>query len=96
MKGKWALRAGRVIPALILTITAALAVYIMVRGMGLEGGLDFGAGAYYYADMPGFERWTDKTYYVTSTPRWVLIALFLAWGAVMYRLWMLLDAKGER
>ena len=91
-----ALTGRAVIPALIFIIVAAAAVYIMARGLGLDDELDFGAGAYYYADMPGFERWTDRTYYVSPTPRWVLIALFLAWGAFMYRLWLRLDAKGEK
>ena len=31
------------------------AVLIMVRGLGLAPDYDFGAGAYYYADIPDFE-----------------------------------------
>ncbi|MBR1672114.1 MAG: hypothetical protein IJ702_04240 [Fretibacterium sp.] len=90
----WTGRAA--LPVLLFIIATALAIYIMARGLGLDSSLDFGAGAYYYADMPGFERWTDRTYYVSQTPRWVLIALFLMWGAFMYRLWLRLDSKGEK
>ena len=41
----------------ILTVVAVLgcAVYIMACRLGLSPDYDFGAGAYYYADIPGFE-----------------------------------------
>ena len=42
----------------ILTVVAVLgcAVWIMARRLGLSPDYDFGAGAYYYADIPGFEN----------------------------------------
>lgn len=73
--------------------TVATAVYIMVNGLGLVDGLDFGAGAYYYADIPEFQKYVDADYYHTSIPMIVYILLFLGWGAVMFRLWAWLEKK---
>lgn len=70
-------------------LTAALAgvLYIMANGLGLSDELDFGAGAYYYADIPAFERFLRSEAYATEIPFAVHLALFLAWGWLMYRLW---------
>jgi len=67
--------------------TVITAVYIMVNGLGLVDGLDFGAGAYYYADIPEFQKFVDPDYYHTSIPMVVYILLFLAWGALMFKAW---------
>lgn len=73
----------------------ALVVYVMTNHLGLIDGLDFGAGAYYYADIPEFTRFVNGDAYQSGTPMWVLILLFLAWGGVMYRLWTWLERKTE-
>ena len=79
----------------ILTVVAVLgcAVYIMARRMGLAPGYDFGAGAYYYADIPGFESVVRDDAYQTEVPLWVYIVLFLGWGWLMYRLWVWIDSR---
>ena len=82
--------------AFVLSSTIALTIYIMIHNIGLDDSLDFGAGAYYYADMPNFERWTDKIYYVSQFPEIVIILLFLIWGAVMYWVWVFMDSREER
>lgn len=41
----------------------AAAVYVMVNGLGLNNALYFGAGAFYYADVPGLEKCFIKTFY---------------------------------
>lgn len=69
------------------------AVVIMVRGDGLQDSLDFGAGAYYYADIPEFDRYTETPAYATSVPVWLHAVLFLAWGALMYLIWKRIDNK---
>jgi len=94
MKGK---KLGKYIKR-ILDITAVAAViglviYIMSNHLGLIDGLDFGAGAYYYADIPQFSKFVDVEHYHSETPMWVLIVLFLIWGYAMYRLWTWLDKK---
>ncbi len=68
-----------------------VAVWIMLTGRGLVEGLDFGAGAYYYADIPDFEKHDSSI--PTSLPLWLYILLFLAWGALMYALWKWIDRR---
>ena len=66
------------------------ALFVMTRQLGLVDELDFGAGAYYYADIPSFERYsiysTEYGYML-----WLCIALFLVWGWLMFCLWKLVD-----
>ena len=69
------------------------AVFLMVRGDGLQDSLDFGAGAYYYADIPEFQRFTDKASFSDGLPFWVYVLLFLVWGALMYLLWIWIDKR---
>ena len=88
---KWTV--GSVISLLILIVSVVSAVYIMANGLGLIDSLDFGAGAYYYADIPAFQRFVNGNAYTSETPMWVIIALFLAWGWLMYRLWVWADRK---
>lgn len=73
------------------TIAAiAEAVNIMKNGFGLLEQLDFGAGAYYYADIPGFASLVNGSHYQSPVSMPILIILFLIWGFLMYRLraWM--------
>jgi H+/Cl- antiporter ClcA len=79
---------------LVLAVLATL--YIMASGLGLIDSLDFGAGAYYYADIPNFQRYVNSGAYTSPVPMWVLIVLFLAWGYLMYRLWLWIDKKTGR
>lgn len=73
----------------------AVAVYIMANGLGLQEELDFGAGAYYYADIPEFDKYTEKANFQASLPFWVYVLLFLAWGAVIWFFWKWMDRKDE-
>ena len=79
------------IAAVILILGSVL--YIMVNGLGLVDGLDFGAGAYYYADIPNFISYVSGDHYDAQLPMWVFIALFLAWGVLMYKIWCRLESK---
>lgn len=79
---------------ILLTATAVVAVAVMIcavfiasNGMGLVEGYDFGAGAYYYADIPAFEKIMNEDTFHSSVPTWIHIVLFLLWGWLMYRLW---------
>lgn len=65
----------------------AAAVYIMVNGIGLNPDLDFGAGAYYYADIPDYQKTLNWDVYAAQLPFWVYLLLFLGWGWLMWRLW---------
>lgn len=73
-----------------------MVLYIMVNHLGLIDSLDFGAGAYYYADIPKFSEYVNGTHYTSQTPMWVLIALFLVWGFLMYRLWVWIERKPKK
>ena len=81
---------------IVLALALSTAAYIMVNGMGLIESMDFGAGAYYYADIPEFAKYTDGSWYTSPVPMWALIALFLIWGAFMYKLWGWMERKGKR
>ena len=83
----------RVITVSLVVITLFLCLYIMNRGLGLVDGLDFGAGAYFYADNPQLQDIAEREAYKTSIPLWVHIVLFLCWGWLMYRLWVWIDRK---
>ena len=74
-------------------IVLVAAGYIMARGLGLVEGLDFGAGAYYYADIPDFEKYVRDDAYASTLPLWLAILLFLGWGALMYLLWRWIDRR---
>lgn len=79
--------------SLVSIATIVTAVYIMKNGLGLVDSLDFGVGAYYYAYIPDFEKYVDPNYYHTSIPMIVYILFFLAWGAIMFKLWGWLEKK---
>ena len=68
-------------------LAVAGAVYIMINGLGLNPDLDFGAGAYYYADIPGYEKALDWDTYTAQLPFWVYLLLFFGWGAVVWAVW---------
>ncbi|MDO5345368.1 MAG: hypothetical protein Q4E91_06445 [Lachnospiraceae bacterium] len=80
----------------ILAVSVIAALYIMANGLGLIDSLDFGAGAYYYADIPEFAKYTDSVRDVSSPPMWLLITLFLIWGFFMYKVWGWIERKGKR
>ena len=83
----------KVITALVAVVTLVIAVYIMAHRLGLNPDYDFGAGAYYYADIPNFEEFIDENAYQAKLPYIVYVLLFLAWGALMYFLWKWIDRK---
>ena len=87
---KWN-KAGKVATIIVGGLTLLVALYIMAHGLGLVDSLDFGAGAYYYADIPGFEKYVREDAYQSGLPLWLAIVLFLAWGALMYLLWVWID-----
>ena len=83
----------RTVTVIMVVTVLLVALYIMVNRLGLVEGYDFGAGAYYYADIPEFEKIMNDEAYRTSVPVWVHILLFLGWGWLMYRLWVWMDSR---
>ena len=87
----------KVITILVVVITLFLAGWIMANHLGLVDGYDFGAGAYYYADIPT-EQYSEidkEGAYQTSIPKWIFYVLFFAWGWLMWRLWVRIE-NGKR
>ena len=76
--------------AVTVLVTAG---YIMFNRLGLVEGYDFGGGAYYYVDIPCFDEIVDEDTYRTTVPLWVHVLLFVAWGWLMWRLWLWIDRK---
>jgi len=83
----------KIISGLILVLSIFLSVYIVVNNIGLIDSLDFGAGAYYYADIPDFERFVNSNAYESPVSFLLIITLFLAWGFSMYKFWVYLERK---
>ena len=81
----------KVITVILAVVICIAAVYIMANGLGLVKGLDFGAGAYYYADIPGFDKYVRDDAYDSQLPTWLAIVLFLLWRSLMYALWKWVD-----
>ena len=85
----------KVITIVVVVITLVLAVYIMLNRKGVVDGYDFGAGAYYYADIPTEEyAEIDKEgAYINTVSKWIYYVLFFAWGWLMWRLWVWIDGR---
>ena len=90
-------RIFKVITILVVVITLFLAGWIMAHRLGLVEGYDFGAGAYYYADIPTeqYSEIVNEDAYQTSIPKWIYYVLFFAWGWLMWRLWVRVE-NGKR
>ena len=74
-------------------LALAAVVVIMVKGLGLNPDLDFGAGAYYYADIPDYQKTLNWDTYTARLPFVIYLLLFLLWGFFLWRLWKHLDRK---
>lgn len=82
------------------TVVIVLAIFIcagviMFKQLGIVEEYDFGLGAYYYADIPGFDKIMKEDVFITEIPLWIHIILFLGWGFLMYRLWCWIEKKGR-
>ena len=78
---------------IFIVAVLGLVIYIMANGLGLVDDLDFGAGAYYYADIPQFSKYVSGEHFHSAFPMWIHIALFLLWGFLMYKVWIWIDKK---
>lgn len=85
----------KTVTVIMAVAVVVIAVYIMVRHLGLVEGYDFGLGAYYYVDIPDFDKIVHEDSYSTSVPVWVHVVLFVAWGWLMWRLWQWIDRRSR-
>ena len=86
----------RIVTVIMAVTVIVMAAYIMINRLGLVEGYDFGGGAYYYVDIPEFEKIVDQDAFKAKTPVWVHVVLFLAWGWLMWRLWLWIDRKSNK
>ena len=86
----------RIVTVIMAVTVIVMAAYIMINRIGLVEGYDFGGGAYYYVDIPEFEKIVDQDAFKAKTPVWVHVVLFLAWGWLMWRLWLWIDKKSDK
>ena len=81
------------VTVIVAVVVIVCSIFIAAKGLGLVEGYDFGIGAYYYADIPGFEKIINDDAFDTSVPLWVHIALFLGWGYIIWKLWVWIEKK---
>lgn len=86
----------RIVTVIMAVTVIVMAAYIIINRLGLVEGYDFGGGAYYYVDIPEFEKIVDQDAFKAKTPVWVHVVLFLAWGWLMWRLWLWIDRKSDK
>ncbi|MDD7424481.1 MAG: hypothetical protein PUK31_05690 [Candidatus Methanomethylophilaceae archaeon] len=85
------MRYGRVAGIVLGAGALILIGYVMANGIGLVDGLDFGAGAYYYADIPEFDKLTASTTDFGDSS-FAVIAFFVIWSIIVLGLLMLVKA----
>ncbi|MGN1045032.1 MAG: hypothetical protein ACI4Q9_03655 [Candidatus Methanomethylophilaceae archaeon] len=76
------MRYGKAVGIILGAFTLILIGYVMANGIGLVDGLDFGAGAYYYADIPEFDRLNAPTADFSDSA-FAVIAFFVIWSVVV-------------
>lgn len=88
-------RVNRIVKAclVLLILTVGFGIYAMKHHLGFIDGLNFGAGQYYYTDIPGWQKYFTETHYQSPVSMWILIVLFFAWGALMFKAWTWLERK---
>ena len=85
------MKVGTIVISIVM-VAAVIAAAIVIGGhYGLLPGLDFGAGQYYYTDIPGWERYFSVEGIRDTHPRWLYYLLFAAWGYAMYQFWRWID-----
>lgn len=82
---------GGKITLVVMAVAVTAAAVVMVGRHGLIPGCDFGAGQYYYTDIPGWERIFGAKGVEDGRPLALYLALFFGWGALMYLLWRWID-----
>lgn len=86
-------RIFKAVTVIVIVAVILLALYIMANRLGLVEGYDFGGGAYYYVDIPDFEKVLPYDSFHAKLPIWIYVFLFFAWGWLMWRLWLWIDRK---
>ena len=83
----------RAVTVIIIVAVLVCVLWIMAFRLGLAEKYDFGAGAYYYADIPDYDKVIGDSSYKPPIPFWIYLLLFLGWGWIMWRIWSLMERK---
>lgn len=78
---------------IVCAVSLIAVLYVMFKSLGLQPELDFGAGAYYYTDIPDFEKYLAWDAFKTSLPDVVYMLIFFVWGFLVYRFWIWVDKR---
>ena len=70
------------------------AIYLASQDAGLIDGT-FGPGAYYYSDIPGWEKifWSEGHITSNTDHPFIFAIAFVAWGAFLWKAFLWLDKK---
>ena len=77
-------RIFKTVTIIVVVTVIIMALYIMANRLGLVEGYDFGGGAYYYVDIPNFEKVLPYDAFEAKLPIWIYVVLFFLWG---WRMW---------
>lgn len=89
------MKASSIATGVAMVAAIAAAAYVMAFHLGLSPELDFGCGQYYYTDIPDWQRRFSVDGFEDGLPMWLYFVLFFAWGFLMYRLWVWIDAGAD-
>ena len=81
----------RVVVFLIALMVICADIYIVFNHLGVVEYMDFGAGAYYYADIPDFHKYVPNLNLANENSILIYWILFAGWGILMFFLWKCVD-----
>ena len=83
----------KVITLTVIVITFVLSIYIIINQLGIVDKYDFGAGAYYYTDIPDYDKIIKDGENVSSINKSIYYILFICWGWLMWKIWIWVDKR---
>lgn len=80
---------------LLFLASVLIVIYIIYSGLGKINGLDFGAGAFYYTDIPDWQERFFGSQSIKIGTRHPLLFLFLffLWGYLCFKALLWLDKR---
>lgn len=81
------IRRLNILSIIVLVLVCISAIYIMYNGLGLIDGLDFGAGSYYYTDIPNWENifFGEKSINLGTNHPILFFGVFFLWGYACFK-----------
>jgi len=84
-----------ILSILVLASVIIAAMYIMHNNLGLIEGLDFGAGQYYYTDIPGWDKifFGEKSITIGTNHPILFFSIFFLWGYACFKFLSWMETK---